>query len=123
MVLQILAFVAVLCWATAPHLGLKAIKLLVLLYAVGIGASGAPAAAQEVYIRVVDVGAGLCVVATTPDGHSLDSDTGSDAATCRSAVRELVPSKEVDLLTRQLSGDDVPYTSTRTGLVTGARRA
>ena len=104
--LQILAFVAVLCWATAPRLGVSAIKVVILLYALGVGAAADPAEAQEVYVRVVDVGAGLCVVATTPDGHSLVYDTGSDAATCRSAVRELVPSKNVDLLVLSHSDSD-----------------
>ena len=47
MVLQLLGFIAVLCWAMAPRLGVKAIKLLVLLYAVGISATAALAYPQE----------------------------------------------------------------------------
>jgi competence protein ComEC len=81
------------------------LPVLASLAIVGVTAA-APAGAQEAYVRVVDVGAGLCVVAVTPDGHSLVYDTGNGVATCLSAVREVVPSKKVDLLVLSHSDSD-----------------
>jgi competence protein ComEC len=74
--------------------------------AIGASALSSPGGAQEAYVRVVDVGAGLCVVAVAPGEHSLIYDTGNDVDTCRSAVRELVPSKKVDLLVLSHSDSD-----------------
>ena len=53
----------------------------------------APAAAQqnEAIVRVVDVGPGLCVVASIPGGHDLLYDGGHwTSSTCRAAVRDAV---------------------------------
>src|SRR4051812_31338768 len=82
------------------------LRLLVASLAIASATAAAPAGAQETYVRVVDVGAGLCVVAMTPDGHSLVYDTGNGVATCLSAVRELVPAKKVDLLVLSHSDSD-----------------
>lgn len=46
------------------------------------------ASAEHAYIRVVDVGAGLCVVAVVPGGHAMLYDAGRGQPRCRNAVRE-----------------------------------
>ena len=69
-------------------------------------ATATPANAQEAYLRVVDVGAGLCVVATIPGGHSLVYDGGFGKTLCLNAVRELVPDKKIDLLVLSHSDGD-----------------
>lgn len=68
-----------------------------------------PVAAQEdeLYIRVVDVGAGLCVVAVAPGGHVMVFDGGRGASLCAGAVRELVPSRTIDLMI--LSHSDIDH--------------
>lgn len=58
----------------------------------------APAAAQDVKFRVVDVGAGLCVIAATDDGHVMVYDTGAGSKICGDAVDELAPAQQIDLL-------------------------
>ena len=65
--------------------------------------------AQSAFVRVVDLGPGLCVIATTPDGHSMVYDTGHHTDHCRDAVRELVPSHVIDLLV--LSHSDADHIS------------
>lgn len=67
----------------------------------------APVAGQDVKLRVVDVGAGLCVIATTADGHAMVYDTGAGSKICGDAVAELVPSKQIDLLA--LSHSDIDH--------------
>lgn len=69
-------------------------------------ATAAPVAAQDAYLRIVDVGAGLCVVAVTPDQHAMVYDAGRGEARCRDAVRELVPGRKVDLLVLSHSDSD-----------------
>lgn len=65
-----------------------------------------PAAAQDAYIRIVDVGAGLCVVAVSPDQHSMVYDAGRGTEKCLAAVRELVPNRQIDLLVLSHSDSD-----------------
>jgi competence protein ComEC len=67
----------------------------------------APAAAQEVNVRVVDVGAGLCVITTTSDGHVMVYDTGAGSKICGDAVDELAPAQQIDLLV--LSHSDIDH--------------
>lgn len=67
----------------------------------------AAAAGQEAYLRVVDVGAGLCVVALAPGGHAMVYDTGAGAQLCGDAVAELIPSRKINLLV--LSHSDIDY--------------
>jgi competence protein ComEC len=62
--------------------------------------------AQNAYVRVVDVGAGLCVVALSPDQHAMVYDTGRGEARCLTAVRELVPNRRIDLLVLSHSDSD-----------------
>jgi competence protein ComEC len=69
--------------------------------------AGASAAAEEAHIRVVDVGAGLCVVATAPGGHAMVYDTGAGSTICAEAVAELVPSGWIDLMV--LSHSDIDH--------------
>ena len=69
--------------------------------------AAASAIGQDVKLRVVDVGAGLCVVATTSDGHAMVYDTGAGSARCGDAVGELVSSKKIDLLA--LSHSDIDH--------------
>lgn len=67
-----------------------------------------PAAGQDAYLRVVDVGAGLCVVAVTPDRHAMVYDSGAGAALCSAAVAGLVaPGEPIDLLV--LSHSDIDH--------------
>jgi len=73
----------------------------------GLVASPSPASAQDAYLRVVDVGAGLCVIAVVPDGHAMVYDTGAGATRCGDAVAELVPAKAIDLLV--LSHSDIDH--------------
>lgn len=63
--------------------------------------AAAPSYAQSdaARIRVVDVGPGLCVVASFPGGHDLLFDAGHwRSTTCRSAVAELVQDRVLDLV-------------------------
>ncbi len=54
---------------------------------------------EDVYVRVVDVGAGLCTVTTVPGDHYMVYDTGHwFGKRCLSAVREIVGDKPIDLL-------------------------
>lgn len=54
---------------------------------------------DDVYLRVVDVGPGLCVVAKIPDGHHILYDGGHwQGKKCLAAVREIVGSGAIDLL-------------------------
>jgi beta-lactamase superfamily II metal-dependent hydrolase len=74
-----------------------------------------PAAAQplswssdDVYVRIVDVGAGLCTVTVAPGDKIMVYDAGRwDNSFCSDAVRELVPeSGEIDLLVLSHSDAD-----------------
>ena len=69
-------------------------------------ATPASAQADGAYLRVVDVGAGLCVVAVTPDGHSMVFDAGRGSERCTEAVRELIPGRRIDLLVLSHSDAD-----------------
>jgi glyoxylase-like metal-dependent hydrolase (beta-lactamase superfamily II) len=57
-------------------------------------------------VRVVDVGAGLCVIARTPAGRTMVYDTGPAGTLCRDAVREVVPNHPIDLLVLSHSNAD-----------------
>lgn len=75
------------------------------------GATGAPAQpaaplTTDAVLRVVDVGAGLCVVITVPGGHAMLYDTGPGGDSCAAAVREMVPSHHLDLIVLSHSDDD-----------------
>ena len=53
---------------------------------------------NDVAIRVVDVGPGLCVVIQVPDGHSMVYDGGHwNGQHCIKAVRELITQETIDL--------------------------
>ena len=83
-------------------------------------ASGSPAAALEpedgaVFVRVVDVGAGLCCVVKMPGDHYMIYDAGywqgSGEQATKDAIQELVPAgAEVDLLV--LSHSDADHLGT-----------
>jgi competence protein ComEC len=81
----------------------------IVLWVTGIPAMAWSAAAsgQDAYLRVVDVGAGLCVVALVPGGHAMVYDTGASAQVCGDAVAELVPSRKIDLMV--LSHSDIDH--------------
>lgn len=54
---------------------------------------------EDVYIRIVDVGPGLCAVITVPGGHSMVYDAGHWLGQhCVRAVRELVTGDTIGLL-------------------------
>jgi beta-lactamase superfamily II metal-dependent hydrolase len=86
-----------------------AVKLGLVSYAAAAWAAlptSAGAQNNEAHLRVVDVGAGLCLVATAPGGHSMVYDAGKDVPTCLSAVREIVPGDTIDLLVLSHSDAD-----------------
>lgn len=66
----------------------------------------ASAQAQDAYLRVVDVGNGLCVVARTPDGHSMLYDAGDRGVFCAKAVQDIVPESNIDLVVLSHSDAD-----------------
>lgn len=56
-------------------------------------------AAEDLYVRVVDVGPGLCTVTKAPGGHSMVYDAGHWVGDkCIEAVREIVGGDRIDLL-------------------------
>jgi len=63
-----------------------------------LSAMASAAAAQEAYVRVVDVGAGLCVIAHTPDGYDLLYDAGFRGGYCAQAVGEIVGDDHIELV-------------------------
>jgi beta-lactamase superfamily II metal-dependent hydrolase len=74
--------------------------LLTLGYVLPVPAQPLTWSANDVYIRVVDVGAGLCTVMVAPGDKVMVYDAGRwDNSFCSNAVRELVPEGgEIDLL-------------------------
>ena len=58
--------------------------------------------ADAVYVRVVDVGAGLCTVTSVPGGHYMIYDAGDyqdQGKSCIKAIREIIPERApIDLL-------------------------
>lgn len=82
------------------------IVAVILAAAVTVFSSPASAQAEEFYLRVVDVGAGLCVVAIAPGDHAMVYDAGRGTQVCLSAVKELVPSGKIDLLILSHSDGD-----------------
>jgi beta-lactamase superfamily II metal-dependent hydrolase len=76
--------------------------------AVAIVSSPTNAQAEELYLRAVDVGARLCVVAIAPGDHAMVYDAGRGTQACLTAVEELVPSGKIDLLIlRHSDGDHI----------------
>ncbi len=54
---------------------------------------------NDVYVRVVDVGTGLCTITEVPGGHYMVYDAGHWQGTqCFTAVQEIVDGDEIDLL-------------------------
>jgi len=82
-----------------------------LLFAFTLAASAAtPSFAQsatDAVIRVVDVGAGLCVVVAVPGGHAMLYDAGPGGGRCLAAAREMVPGRRFDLVV--LSHSDIDH--------------
>lgn len=85
-------------------------KLLAAVVAVGSPMAGmaqpVPRSANDVVMRVVDVGAGLCVVITVPGGYAMLYDAGRGAGRCMRAVTQLVPGKRFDLVVLSHSDSD-----------------
>jgi competence protein ComEC len=69
-------------------------------------ASLSPAFAQEAYVRVVDVGPGLCVIAHTPDGYDLLYDAGFSGSHCADAVEAIVTDNHIELVILSHSDED-----------------
>jgi competence protein ComEC len=65
-----------------------------------------PGPAQSLYIRVVDVGPGLCVIGLIPGGHSFVYDTGPPRSICSAAVDDLITLDTIDLLVLSHSDKD-----------------
>jgi len=64
-----------------------------------MAARGFAFASTDVYVRIVDVGPGLCAVAVVPGGHAMVYDAGHwSGRHCLQAVRELLPDRDIDLL-------------------------
>jgi competence protein ComEC len=68
--------------------------------------SVAPAAAQELYVRVVDVGNGLCVIAQAPGGETLLYDAGHSGTFCPDNVRALIGSRPLEMMVLSHSDED-----------------
>jgi beta-lactamase superfamily II metal-dependent hydrolase len=89
---------------------MKTILTLLLLATTALPALALDAGPDDLYVRVVDVGAGLCCVVRMPGDHYMVYDTGNwadDAATAMAAVREIIPAHEViDLLVLSHSDAD-----------------
>ncbi len=67
----------------------------------------AKAASSEVYSRVVDVGAGLCVITRIPGDHFFLYDAGHwQNDVCYNAVREIVTTGKIDLMVLSHSDGD-----------------
>lgn len=82
-------------------------KMIAIAAATWLVLGAVPAAfAAETLVRVVDIGAGLCVVARAPDGHVMVYDTGPGNPRCLAAVAELAPNHEIELLVLSHSDDD-----------------
>jgi hypothetical protein len=61
--------------------------------------------ADDVYVRVVDVGPGLCTVIRVPENHFMVYDSGHwNGQHCINAVRELVTGDTIDLMVISHSG-------------------
>lgn len=73
---------------------------------VGAVLFGGHAAAADAYIRVVDVGNGLCVVGQVPGGHAFLYDAGDKGTYCLDAVRSLVPGDTIDVVVLSHSDAD-----------------
>jgi beta-lactamase superfamily II metal-dependent hydrolase len=81
-------------------------KLIVVLCGPVILAAASAAFAQEAYVRVVDVGQGLCVVAKEPSGKALLYDAGYSGELCGQAVNEIIGSGPLDLVVISHSDSD-----------------
>jgi len=69
-------------------------------------ASAQPATAADAVLRVVDIGAGLCVVITAPGGGAMVYDAGPKGDRCAAVVREMVPGHALDLVVLSHSDSD-----------------
>src|SRR5574341_1183493 len=59
-------------------------------------AGGLTPGPADLYVRVVDVGPGLCTITETPNGHYLIYDAGHwQSSQCLAAAREIVDGDEV----------------------------
>lgn len=75
--------------------------------AVAALAAHGTAAAADAYLRVVDVGAGLCVVGRLPGGQDFLYDAGHwDSTQCAAAVEELVTDNRLELVVLSHSDSD-----------------
>lgn len=70
-------------------------------------AGGLTPGPADLYVRVVDVGPGLCTITETPNGHYLIYDAGHwQSSQCLAAAKEIVDGDEVDLLVISHSDSD-----------------
>lgn len=70
-------------------------------------AGGLTPGPADLYVRVVDVGPGLCTITEVPNGHYLIYDAGHWQSTqCLAAAREIVDGDDVDLLVISHSDSD-----------------
>lgn len=79
-------------------------------------ALGGAAQAQEARLRVVDVGAGLCVIGSFPGGYDFLYDAGHwTGGHCRAAARELVTDRQIELVA--LSHSDADHLGDLAGIL------
>lgn len=87
------------CCFRGRRAGLALATLFAVTVAPGLAEADLTPGPSDVYVRIVDTGPGLCVVATVPGGHELVYDAGHWVGKhCRDAVRELVTDKTIDVL-------------------------
>ena len=92
------------CWL---HVGVSVALTLGVAPACAQPTSGLQPGPEEVYIRIVDVGAGLCTVTKAPGNHYMIYDTGYwSGSRCFDAAREIVDGDTVDLLVLSHSDSD-----------------
>ncbi|NKB82788.1 MAG: MBL fold metallo-hydrolase [Nitrospirales bacterium] len=70
-----------------------------LLIGVAVPAYALDPGPTDVYVRVVDVGAGLCTITAIPDHHYMIYDAGHwQGGRCLAAAREIIEGETIDLL-------------------------
>lgn len=89
-----------------PTLTLAPLALGILGAVPSIAAAPDEAQMDSTYVRIVDVGNGLCVIARTPEGKSLLYDAGYSGDYCPQAVSELAGPGPLDLVVFSHSDQD-----------------
>ncbi len=86
---------------------IRKLATIVLVALAGSSALALQPGPNDVYVRVVDVGPGLCTVTEIPGGHYMIYDAGHWTGThCINAVQDIVDGTDIDLLVISHSDSD-----------------